>query len=61
MNDNSKNAKIVAIEDTNFLVIIWGLHVLDNIICNLNGAGVLPHHYFHITTPIYKRNLAQIK
>jgi hypothetical protein len=49
MNDESKNAKIVAFKNTNLWVIIWGLIALANIVRDTEGTRVLYHQYLHIT------------
>jgi len=50
MNEESKNATIVMIKNTNLLVIVWELIALANIVCDTSRTRVLSHHYFHITT-----------
>lgn len=50
-NESSKNAKICD-ENYEFMVIIWVLIALANIVRDPNGTRVLPHHYFHITTQL---------
>lgn len=50
MNEESKNAKIAIIKNTNLMVIIGGSIKLANIVQDTAGARAQPHHYFHITT-----------
>ena len=50
MKEESKNAKIVVIKNTNLLVINCELFTLANIIQDADGTRVLTYHYFHITT-----------